>query len=82
MFFLCAEDHYPIMTRFFLEIKNITLCAELVFCHFVHFLCKNLLLLCAEHHYPFQFKTHLLMIKFKVQVQRYLFSLRSIRKLL
>ena len=41
------------MTRLFLEIKNITLCAEPSFFILLYFLCKNLLFLCAEHHYPF-----------------------------
>jgi hypothetical protein len=40
------------MTRLFLEIKNITLCAEPSFFILLYFLCKNLLFLCAEHHYP------------------------------
>jgi len=40
------------MTRLFLEIKNITLCAEPSFFILFYFLCKNLLFLCAEHHYP------------------------------
>ncbi len=40
------------MTRLFLEIKNITLCAEPSFFILSYFLCKNLLFLCAEHHYP------------------------------
>ena len=44
------------MTRLFLEIKNITLCAEPSFLILLYFLCKNLLLLCAEHHYPLHFR--------------------------
>ena len=40
------------MTRLFLEIKNITLCAEPSLFILFYFLCKNLLFLCAEHHYP------------------------------
>ncbi len=40
------------MTRLFLEIKNITLCAEPSLFILLYFLCENLLFLCAEHHYP------------------------------
>jgi hypothetical protein len=43
------------MTRHFLEIKNIT-CAEPSFFILLYFLCKNLLCLCAEHHYPLHFR--------------------------
>ncbi len=41
------------MTRLFLEIKNITLCAEPSFFILLYFLCTNLLFLCTEHHFPF-----------------------------
>ena len=46
------------MTRLFLEIKNITLCAEPSFFILLYFLCKNLLFLCAEHNYPFLIGDH------------------------
>ena len=42
------------MTRLFLEIKNIPLCAEASFFILLYFLCENLLSLCAEHHYPLE----------------------------
>ena len=46
------------MTRLFLQIKNITLCAEPSFFSLLYFLCRNLLFLCAEYHYPFNIRKH------------------------